>query len=181
MLSIRSPRHALGGTLCKLTLMAGFALLCSLSARAQNQVEVFGGYSYMHVDDSPSLNTNGWEISGQYKFNDWLGGVADFDGHYGTAQGFHRSTHAFLFGPQISWPTRVSPFAHLLIGGAHANWGGVGDTSFAMALGAGIDSRIVSSAPGIAWRIIQFDYIPTYFFGHTQNNVRITTGIVFRF
>ncbi|MGA9884137.1 MAG: hypothetical protein WBQ34_10500 [Candidatus Acidiferrales bacterium] len=162
----------------RLTLLAGVLLLFSVSARAQDRAQVFGGYSYMHIGDDPSLNTNGWEFSGQYNFSEWLGGVADFDGHYGTSQGFNRNTHAFLFGPQISWPARVSPFAHLLIGGAHTNWGGATSTSFAMALGAGIDSRVF---PGVDWRIIQMDYIPTYFFGHTQNNVRVSTGIVFRF
>lgn len=162
----------------KLTLLAGLMLLFSITARAQDQVEVFGGYSYMHVGDDPSLNTNGWEISGEYKFAGWLGGVADVDGHYGTSQGFSRSTHAFLFGPQISLPARLSPFAHLLIGGAHTNWGGATDTSFAMALGAGIDSRIL---PLVDWRVVQLDYIPTYFFGHTQNNTRVSTGIVIHF
>jgi Outer membrane protein beta-barrel domain len=164
--------------LLKLTLLAGLVLLLSITARAQDQFEVFGGYSYMHVGDDPSLNTNGWEISGQYKFSDWLGGMVDIDGHYGTSQGSSRSTHTFLFGPQVSWPARVSPFAHLLIGGAHANWGGAGDTSFAMGVGVGIDSRV---APGIDWRMVQLDYIPTYFFGHTQNNTRVSTGLVFRF
>ena len=166
------------GMLYKLALVAGFALFLSASARAQNSVQIFGGYSYMHVGDDPSLNTNGWEIAGQYKFADWLGAVADFDGHYGTSQGFSRNTHNFLFGPQISFPARVSPFAHLLIGGAHTNWGGATSTSFAMAIGAGIDTRIV---PQVYWRMVQMDYIPTYFFGHTQNNVRVSTGIVVHF
>lgn len=163
----------------KLTLLAGLLLVFSISARAQDQVQIFGGYSYMHVGDDPSLNTNGWEISGEYKFSEWLGGVADIDGHYGTSQGFGRSTHDFLFGPQVSFPARLSPFAHVLIGGAHTNWGGASDTSFALALGAGIDSRIL---PQVDWRVVQMDYIPTYFFfGHTQNNVRVSTGIVVHF
>ena len=55
--------------------LCGFA---ALSARAQdeNQVEVFGGYSYLHFHNNPSTNLNGWEIAGQYRFRDWLGGVA---------------------------------------------------------------------------------------------------------
>lgn len=162
----------------RLSLLAGLILLVSVSARAQDQFQVFGGYSYMHVGASPSYNTNGWELSGQYKFMDWLGAVADFDGHYGTTQGDNSATHDFLFGPQVSWPARVSPFAHLLLGAAHTTLGGVGDTSFAVGLGAGIDSRI---APAFYWRIFQVDYIPTYFFGHTQSDTRISTGIVFHF
>ena len=84
----------------------------SLSAQEQDKVELFGGYSYMRF---AGTNLNGWEASGQYKFLDWLGGVADFDGHYGSFDGIGTSTHTFLFGPQISRPSRVSPFGHLLM------------------------------------------------------------------
>ena len=51
------------------------------------------------------------------------------------------------------------------------------DTSFATALGGGIDYKIIRP---VAWRF-QGDYVQTRFFGATQNNVRISTGIVFRF
>ena len=104
----------------KSCLVFGLCLLASLSARAQDdKVEVFGGYSYMHFHNSPSVSLNGWEASAQYKFTDWLGGVADFDGHYGSIHGAGTSTYTYLFGPQISYPARVSPFGHLLLGGAH--------------------------------------------------------------
>lgn len=162
----------------KLSLLVGLVFLVSLSARAQDKVEVFGGYSYLRTDNSPSANLNGWEFSGQYKYADWLGGVADFDGHYGSPAGLSSSVHTFLFGPQVSWPARVSPFAHVLIGGAHFSGGPFSDTSFSAAIGAGIDTRLV---PGVYWRVFQGDYLPTRFFGHTQNNARISTGIVFRF
>ena len=105
----------------KLSLLAGLVLLTSLTVNAQgfsDKVELFGGYSYLRTT-SPSFNLNGWELSGQYKVTDWLGGVADFDGHYGSPNGFSSSLHTFLFGPQVSWPARVSPFAHALLGGAH--------------------------------------------------------------
>jgi hypothetical protein len=161
----------------RLALLMGLIFLASFSARAQglgDKVELFGGYSYMHVDNSPSFSTNGWELSGQYKFADWLGGVADFDGHYGSGD----SIHTFLFGPQVSWPARVSPFAHLLIGGAHVSSGGFSDTSFAVALGGGIDTEV---APHIYWRIIEGDYLPTFFSGSRQDNARLSTGIVIHF
>ena len=113
-----------------------FFLLASLSAQAQDdKVEVFGGYSYLHFHNSPSVSLNGWEASAQYKFTDWLGGVADFDGHYGSLHGAGTSTYTYLFGPQLSYPARVSPFGHLLLGGAHLGVGGFGSSSFAMALG----------------------------------------------
>jgi len=164
----------------KLSLLLGLLCLVSFSARAQesDKVELFGGYTYERFNGSPNSNLNGWELSGQYKFNDWLGGVADFDGHYGSPAGPSASVHTFLFGPQVSWPARVSPFAHVLIGGAHFSAGGASDTSFSTAIGAGIDTKIVG---GVYWRIIQGDYVMTRFFNSRQDNGRLSTGIVFRF
>jgi hypothetical protein len=172
----------------RLSLLLGLVLLVSLvplTTHAQDKVELFGGYSYMRVDASPSFNPNsssfnlnGWELSGQYRFMDWLGAVADIDGHYGSPSGESTSIHTFLFGPQVSWPTRVSPFAHILIGGAHVSTGPYSDTSVALAIGAGIDTRLIHS---FYWRVIEGDYLPTRFFGNTQNNVRLSSGIVFKF
>lgn len=50
-------------------------------------------------------------------------------------------------------------------------------TSFATALGSGLDYRLMRV---IAWRF-QGDYARTRFFGTSQSNVRLSTGIVFRF
>ena len=125
----------------KALLVLGLCALSSFSAQAQDEdrVELFGGYSYMRFHGT---NLNGWEASGQYKFLDWLGGVADFDGHYGSFGGIGTSTYTFLFGPQISRPSSVSPFGHLLLGGAHNSTGGFGSSSFSMALGGGIDAEL---------------------------------------
>jgi hypothetical protein len=165
----------------RLSLLLVLVFLGSDRAQAQladNRVDVFGGYSYMRLRTSPAANFNGWELAGQYRFNNWLGGVADVDGHYGKLAGVSSTVHTFLFGPQVSWPARVSPFAHVLVGGAHLGGGGFSDTSFSAAFGAGIDTRIARS---ISWRIIQGDFLPTHFVGGTQTNARVTTGIVVRF
>jgi hypothetical protein len=163
----------------KILLLFGMCVLASLSACAQDEkVDLFGGYSYMRFRGSPSSNLNGWEASAQYKFNDWLGGVGDFDGHYGSPHGVGTSTYTFLFGPQISFPASVSPFAHLLLGGAHISADGFHNSSFSMALGGGIDTTL---AHDIHWRIFQADYLLTQFGGGSQNNLRISTGILFRF
>jgi hypothetical protein len=158
--------------------LLGLLLLASLSAQAQDKVELFGGYSYMRLHN-PTANLNGWEIAGQYKFTDWLGGVADFDGHYGSPNGISTSTHTYLFGPQISWPSRVSPFARLLLGGAHISEAGFGRSSFSMALGGGIDVGLFHDQ--FYWRVIQTDYLMTQFGSRAQNNFRASTGIVIRF
>jgi Outer membrane protein beta-barrel domain len=162
----------------KLGLLLGILLIASISAGAQEKVEVFGGYSYMRFNSSPGANLNGWEISGQYKFTDWLGGVADLDGHYGSPRGVGTSVYTYLFGPQVSFSARVSPFAHLLLGGAHIGAAGFGSSSFSMAIGGGIDTELTQ---GIHWRIVQGDYLLTEFGSRAQNNVRFSTGIVFRF
>jgi hypothetical protein len=148
------------------------------SRATQAQVQLFGGYSFEHYDTSPSFNTNGWEISGQYKVIPWLGAFADIDGHYGTFDGVSSTEHNFLFGPQVSFPARVSPFAHVVIGGAHASAGNSTSTSFASGFGFGIDTKV---APAIAWRIVQFDFIHTHLYGGGESNTRVSTGIVFNF
>jgi hypothetical protein len=159
----------------KTLLLLGLCALSSVSVQAQDKVELFGGFSYMH---SHSSNLTGWEISGQYKLRDWLGGVADVDGHYGSVNGIGTSTYTYLFGPQISLPSSISPFGHLLIGGAHNSTGGIGNTSFSLALGGGIDAELVH---GLHWRLVQADYLMTQFASRSQNNFRFSTGIVFRF
>ena len=159
----------------KFLLLFGLYAISSLSVRAEDKAELFGGFSYMRFQSS---NLNGWEISGQYKFADWLGGVADFDGHYGSINGIGTSTYTYLFGPQISLPSRVSPFGHLLLGGAHNSTRGFGSSSFSMALGGGIDAELTQ---GIHWRLIQTDYLMTQFRGGSQNNFRFSTGILIKF
>jgi Outer membrane protein beta-barrel domain len=164
----------------KMLLVFGLCMVAALSAQAQddNKAEVFGGYTYMRFRSSPNANLNGWEASAQYKFRDWIGGVADFDGHYGSIRGNGTSTYTYLFGPQISWPARVSPFGHLLLGGAHNSTAGVGNSSFSMALGGGIDVTLTDK---FRWRVLQADYLLTQFGGGSQNNARLSTGIIFRF
>jgi len=120
--------------------------------------------------------------------------VADFDGHYGsqsfifpcpTGGGLCGSNnisfveHNVLFGPRVSVPVgKWRPFAEAEFGVGHVNANAAGsDTSFATALGGGIDYRLIRL---FAWRL-QGDYVHTSFFGNHQNNVRISTGLVFRF
>jgi opacity protein-like surface antigen len=51
------------------------------------------------------------------------------------------------------------------------------DTSFAIAVGGGIDYKLVRSVSLRA----QFDSIHDSLFSHTHTNLRISTGIVFKF
>jgi hypothetical protein len=181
----------------------GLLLFASLAnAQVPTSGNVFFGYSYYNASHLPvetgRSNLNGWEGSFEGKIIPWVGMVADFSEHYGNAsicippqqpagsgqgqsscQNVISHEQNFLFGPRVSISIRkFRPFAEALFGGGHVNTNGFGsDTSFATALGGGLDYKIIRP---IAWRF-QGDYIQTRFFGATQNNVRLSTGIVLRF
>ena len=180
--------------------LLGFMALMA-PARAQAQVSLFGGYSYLRPSvpvgqfvppGPPSISQNvnlwdGWELAGQYKFIPFVGMVADFSGNYGTLDGANVHVNTYLFGPQVSLPGRVSPFAHVLIGAAHERQDAFAngtlfslgpDTSFATAVGGGIDVALV---PFVAVRLIQIDYLHTDWHGRGQNQPRVSAGIVLHF
>ena len=98
-------------------------------------------------------------------------------------------SHTFLAGPQVSWRnhSRATPFAHVLFGMGHLNLGEhappfidsfhLGNNAFAMAMGGGVDVKLTSR---LAWRV-QPDYLQTDFLHATQKNLRVSTGLVFKF
>lgn len=173
-------------------LFAGLA-----SAQIPTSGNVFFGYSYMNTDlnTNSNNNANGWEASFEGKVFPFVGLVADFDGHYGAQSGsvciagtviggcsssnYNFSEHNYLFGPRVSASIgKFRPFAEALFGASHISSDFNGnDTSFATAIGGGLDYKIVRP---VAWRF-QGDYVQTRFFSNTQNNFRLSTGIVVRF
>ena len=188
----------------KFFLIAGFALLLfPLTAFGQStpKVELFGGYSYLRADGDgdPASNLHGWNASIAGNVNHWLGLVADFSGHYGSETvtvGSARGNvdgrfHSFLFGPRVSARKndKVTPFFHALFGASHAKANGTftsgastinvsdSDSAFAMALGGGMDVKL---SDAVAVRLIQADYLMTRFGGSTQNNARLSFGLVLR-
>src|SRR5579864_517951 len=161
----------------RVLILLGLFFLFSISAKAQSG-DVFGGYSYERFGGAPGRNLHGVEITGQYKFRSWLGIAADMDAHFGLPSRPDARILQFMVGPQISFPARISPFFHVLAGIGHARTNGSADTSFAGAIGAGIDMHIV---PNVSWRIIQGEDIVTHYFGGIQHSARISTGLVFRF
>jgi hypothetical protein len=196
-------------------------LFFSAPLKAQDKIEIFGGFSYARVPvqiftpiaiagpvvvippgtcpitgcppglggfATDHVNTHGWEFSGAFKPLDWLGAVADFSEHYGSTHGSNLHLNTYLFGPQVSLPARVSPFAHVLFGAAHESLSNPGvalgipnlgtDTAFATAIGAGID---VKAFHFVSIRLFQFDYLMTRFGGNTQNQPRASAGVVLHF
>jgi opacity protein-like surface antigen len=180
--------------------LLGFASLFALSTQAQEErktIDVFAGYSYVRANPATSgisgFNLNGGSASVAYNVNNWLSGVADFGGYtnsniLSTRNGGTLST--YLFGPRVSYRhfNRITPFGEVLFGVAHTGTAllGTGNSqnAIAMTVGGGVDYRLNGH---FSLRPAQVDYLLTRFneFNNTstqtQNNLRVSTGIVFRF
>lgn len=192
--------------------MLAFILLPA--AKAQDKVELFGGFSYVRgnvafqqvppvtpcgvicplfaqpgssatVTQHPNLF--GWEFSAAYKFFPFISANLDFGEQYGSLNGGSDRLKTYLFGPQLSLPGPISPFVHAEFGFAHESVGTFSnamlvspgsDTSFATALGGGLD---IKALPFFSIRVIQIDDLRTSLYHGTQNRPRVSAGIVFRF
>jgi opacity protein-like surface antigen len=179
-------------------LAISFLFIAALGFAQIPSGNVFVGYSYLSADLVPGdrANLNGWNASVEGRVLPLLGIVADFSGHYGS-QNFPQlagcsgcaspsnSVHQenYLFGPRLSFSVgKFRPFVHALIGASHISESAGpspsdSDTSFSDAIGGGVDYHLI---PLISWRV-QADALQTRFFGATQQNVRISTGITFHF
>jgi opacity protein-like surface antigen len=172
-----------------LFLFAGLA-----TAQVRTSGNIFLGYSFENasasaLDHLTRPNLQGWEGSLEGKLAPWVGLVTDVSGHYGSQtyttpfpSTFTVTGHEYevLFGPRVSVPVgKITPFGEFMIGLAHIGSGGAfpTNTSFATALGGGLDYRLFRP---IAVRV-EGDYVHTSFFSTGQNNIRLSTGIVFRF
>ena len=161
---------------------------------------IFVGYSFENTNWSglnsalSRPNLHGWAASLEGKVFPHLGIVTDYSAHYGSQSfllaippGGSVSTNvtghewAVLFGPRLSIPVgKISPFGEALFGVSHINNGGFvsnANTSFATALGGGLDYSLVRI---LALRL-EADYMRTRFFSTAQNDMRFSTGLVFRF
>jgi opacity protein-like surface antigen len=179
------------------SLLIIFSAAASALAQEPSKIEVFGGYSYLRTDSNLVLgqDSHGWNASINYNLNEVLGVKADFSGHY-TDRTFanvfvpgstnvEASDFTFLFGPQFSYRKnrKVVPFAHVLLGGFRRkisvqSLGSSADTAFGAAFGGGLDIKLTD---GLAFRLVQADYLLSRFSGFTQNNLRVGTGLVVRF
>lgn len=186
-------------------LAAVLFLFASLANAQLPSGNVFVGFSYERSNSTafgPNLvrttatspNLHGWEASVDGKIFPFIGIVGDISGHYGTQSFTQASSNGvqtmnvtgheqeYLVGPRLSVPLgNFTPFAEAMVGAAHIHTGGTlpgpSNTSFATALGGGLDYRLFGP---IAARI-EGDYLRTSFFSSTQNNFRLAVGGVFRF
>ena len=172
------------------------------AANATPKVEVSFGYDYVRARTVPAtgccFNMHGGSASVAASVNKWLSVAGDFGGyHTGNVRTSSDTLTVFsyTFGPRISLrrSERFTPFVQGLFGGGHA--GGTLYTrtfrqgsappsarnSFAMVLGGGLDVNVNRH---FAVRAFQADWFFTTFpNGATdhQHNLRVTTGVLFRF
>jgi outer membrane immunogenic protein len=178
-------------------------LLAAIPAAAQSssddssKFEVFAGYSWVHARAVTAtgccFSMNGGSASFAYRMNNWFSVVGDFSGFTNgnvLNSGLNLTVFPYTFGPRVSlrkWK-QITPYGQGLFGGGHAS-GTLYSTgsptssrnAFAMELGGGVDANV---SQHFAIRVAQVDYLFTDFqdgFTNHEHNLRISTGVVFRF
>jgi opacity protein-like surface antigen len=176
----------------KLFILFGFTLLASSLAQAQETrgMEISGQYQYVRIypgQGAPSASCQGAGGTFAANVNRWIGLVGDvgFCKVTGLPTGASAHDINYLFGPRFSYRNygRLTPYAQVLFGGARATASVTGFpstsvNSFAMTFGGGADVKLT---PHLLFRAIQFEYLYTHFSGVKQNNLRIQSGLVYRF
>jgi hypothetical protein len=170
---------------------AGFllalVLFFSVAAAAQQtpRLELFGGYSHLFADlNNRSFNLDGVHGSAAENFNSWFGGVLDFSTSFGSNAGLNINAQSIMYGPRFSYRKSrfVTPSVHVLFGAMRGSAGFEGISKpkyrFNMGFGGEIDLRINDK---VAFRLFQADYMPTRFLNLRQDDLRVSTGFVFRF
>jgi hypothetical protein len=183
---------------CVVFIMCGFLAL-PLMAQNESKAEIFGGYQYLHIGNNSTLGSsgqgfNGWNAAGAYNFAKNIGVEGDFSGTYATISGVSAHVYTYTGGPIISAKMgSIRPFAHVLFGGARftgsASGASVSWNGFTTMAGGGVDAKV---SKALAVRVAQVDWLYYHFGSKTiggtsfpsfsgSNNVRISTGLVFRF
>jgi hypothetical protein len=151
-------------------------------------IDVFGGYSYLRFDArtlgfADQLNMNGANVSVALPdLYQGLGAAIDISGHYtGQMEEFN-----FMIGPQYTYEWKgMRLYGHGLFGKARDRLRQPGTTlvepshlGSAVAFGGGLDLPLKGR---FSVRAIQADYLITSEFGSSQHNIRLSTGLIYRF
>ena len=159
-------------------------LLLGFSAFAQDsKAEAYVGFQYTRISGSVVPNMTGGVGQFAYYPSPWFGVVGEVSGASNT-DGRGSSMYTFMGGPRVTLRRgRIQPYAQVLVGASRFDasvqgLGNVSTNSFAAAVGGGVDLKIANH---FAIRLIQVDYLFTHPQGITQNNLRLSSGFVFRF
>jgi len=152
------------------------------------RLEAFGGLSYMNAGTSGLASRQsviGFEGSVSINANRWLAGEANFGGYYKTIDIINVATvnyhdYSAMAGPRFNLH---KAFFHALVGIDHL----AGSTNFYAATTPHDNALAAAVGGGVQWSVTrQFalrtsaDYVMSRFGGLTQNNIRVTMGIVFQ-
>lgn len=182
-----------------LTFVSLLFLLTIISApKAFSQIELYGGFSHLKLDNPPSNiggSSNGWAGGAYLHLLGPWGVEADYSNHYGVspAPAFTTNGNPYyvpgfteLYGPRFTLALpRIHPFVHALFGTVHGKavvpfntTPAVTENAVGMAFGGGLNVR---GTRHIWLRLIQVDYLRAQFTNNTQNDTRISAGLIFRF
>ena len=142
---------------------------------------------------SEKQNFNGFNAEFNQNITRHVGIVTSFTGTFNnngfvdtkTGRQFDARVQRYdlMIGPRYNWRlSGITPFVHGMAGVTHlrANFDDTlsprkkADTAFAMALGGGLD---VHAGEHLDVRVIQVDYMPTWFNSGRQDNIRIGAGV----
>jgi hypothetical protein len=164
-------------------IVALFVCFAALPAVAQTpRIAVEAGYSFMRFDSSTIgfadySNLQGANGSLTYNLAPYFGVTAEVGGEYGD----HLQVAGWMVGPQIYHHFLGADFfAHGLFGQSQTklDFGtSLTNTGRAVAGGGGFDIPISAR---FSIRPIQVDFINTQTFNTSQNNLRFSAGLVFR-
>jgi hypothetical protein len=186
----------------RLACLLAVSLFFGVAASAQEKADVFLGYSYVrqtYGGIASSFNMNGGVAQIAAYPVSWFGLVGEFGGytssHVGTGPNgaLGGAEYSYMFGPRILFRHGpLQPYVQGLFGGININASmrgalnaGSAGNSFAVAIGGGLDLKV---SKHFAIRLGQLDYFLTRLSSplptsaaFTQNNIRYTGGVVFRF
>jgi len=172
-----------------------FAPLAVALAGDEPRLEAFGGYSWLSTSlfqDTGFLpareGLSGFDSSLGWNITHNLGVVGEGGGYFGTpsqnSTAVRARYYSFFAGPKITHHNHsdnFEVFIHQLFGMSHATLNSAtrsfASTGFSMEAGFGMD---VVLRKYVSIRPLQVDYMISQLTYHTQNQFRVSAGVVFR-
>jgi Outer membrane protein beta-barrel domain len=171
--------------------------------KAYSQVELYGGYSHLSLNGTPpniGSSANGWAGGAYLHLLGPWGVEADYSNHYGVSPQLPVNGNTYyvpgfteLYGPRFTLALpKIHPFVHGLFGTVHGKAvlasqlqafppivvGTSSENAVGMAFGGGLN---VSATRHIWLRLVQVDYLRAQFTNNSQNDMRVSAGLIFRF
>jgi len=167
--------------------LLSLALLTGLPSSAQEvpRFQVFGGYTHLRFDSTTLgfadySNLNGGKIGLTFNLTPYFGVAGEVAGGWGSPL----KVYDGLVGPQLSYRKwKGTVFGQVLFGKAKAHVnivninGPATSSGRAIAFGGGVDFPVT---PHFSVRLIQAEYLTTHTFQTDQNNLQLSTGLIYQ-